>query len=178
MAEENKPVDLGQFGGKDPVDAVWYEWVDAKNEEYPDLPVPRIYVRSALERNRPYYAALMKHPLARQAARSPAMLTKKAGPLRDLARKMYPKYIVVGWDEKTFVQPDGTPIPYSLENCRLVFAKVKDHALDELRMFVQDIYNFIEDGEEVMDEIDVEEQAENSKSVSDGKSDMPESEAQ
>lgn len=64
---------------------------------------------------------------------------------REQDRKLYPRYIVHGWEGVFDV--DGNPVEFSREACAEFFEELPDYVLDDVRGFAGDPHSFLEDGE-------------------------------
>lgn len=128
-----------QFKSKDTGRFTFYgiELLDHKGS----LVTPIFVVRNAGESNKPYFNEMLRRAehLARRKAKVTVELIKDN---RDRDRDLYPKHVIVGWEN--VVDADGKPVPFSQDDCRAFLASVPDDMFDELREFCREAVNFRE----------------------------------
>jgi hypothetical protein len=66
---------------------------------------------------------------------------------RDEDRVLYARYVVVGWEGME--EPNGTPIPFTTENCMDFCNQCPSEYFDQIRNFASEPSNFAVDTEDV-----------------------------
>ena len=67
------------------------------------------------------------------------------------------KYVVVGWDENTVTDDDGTPIPYNYDNCKEWIESLDPDFRDQIAKAVSNPKNFLADNMDKYTEKEVKE---------------------
>lgn len=113
---------------------------------------PKLYLRFAGERNKPYFNAVLK-----QATKT-ARLLKGTGMTAEILKKnrqldlsLFPKHVVTGWDG--IVDTAGTPVPFSPEACEALLEALPEWLFDRIRAWAADESNFTEAAVADVDEL-------------------------
>ena len=77
---------------------------------------------------------------------------------RDIDLALYPKYVILGWEDVMTDQDE--PAPFNAETVSMFLNALPDDMFDELRAHCSDLSNFRDDGDGLQDE-DVESIAKN-----------------
>lgn len=116
---------------------------------------PTLKVRPSGEINPRYMDAMFKcsKGIARRI-RSGEMSVDLLEETRDIDLKLYPKYVVQGWEEKTVLTDKDEPALFTGENCEKFLTALPPDMYDDLRAYCGDLSNFR--GEDSLRDEDVE----------------------
>jgi hypothetical protein len=120
--------------------------------EFPELgPRARLQVKMSGEENVKYWNALVassgKKLRGNRAKVSPEFL----GRLRDDDRRLFPQYVIVGWEgllkpgQRHLPEEEQQEVEFSRENCFTLCKELPNHLFDALRTFCNDPANFYEE---------------------------------
>lgn len=127
---------------------------------------PYLVLRPATEATKGYYNAVLKR--AGKSVKQVQAGAINAGMLsenREDDRKLYPQHIVADWGyvkddgtEKPGMMPDetGKDTPFTKENCAEFLAALPNWLFDDLRQFAGNPLNFVQDGEDPVDQEQLE----------------------
>jgi hypothetical protein len=106
---------------------------------------PTMIVRPANEANGAWQSGMLKLSGNRQRAQlaSGRVSAEDAKKDREDDRKLYPRYVVVGW--RNVVDPRGNPVKFSAEACDRFLRALPNWIFDKLRIFCMRPENFVGD---------------------------------
>lgn len=115
----------------------------------------KLEVRPATEENRELFAALAKRIKGVAATTGRRQLAKidvnRLAEARNEDRELYSKYVVVGWTN--VVDDAGETVPFTQQNCLDFLTALPNFIFDELRVFVNDPFNFIDADPEAVEDV-------------------------
>lgn len=122
---------------------------------------PSLEVRPATEENPAYMRAILKGSKEQvRRLRSSDMTPEMLEENRRKDRRLFPRYIIVGWTN--VLDADGNPVPFSEEACAEFVQALPRDMFNEIRDFASTIANFRpstdDDGNDdgPLDEVEVE----------------------
>lgn len=117
---------------------------------------PVLSVLSTTNLNRPYMNAVLKDQKGSRQRKAQAgkIDMQMAEELREKDRERFSRHVVKGWND--LINDDGVEPEFTRENCAEFLNALPDDIFDDLRIFCDNINNFVEDIE-----IDIEETAKN-----------------
>jgi hypothetical protein len=130
-----------------------YNIPTGKTAEYPLYDIeqektPVLIVKHAGDTNKGYMNQVIKE--TRKKSRNKNLSHKTLEQSRKQDKDLYPKYVVVGWEN--VLDKDGNEAPFNGENCHAFLDALPDFMFDELRVFAADISSFMDDDIETTDE--------------------------
>ncbi len=104
---------------------------------------PTLILKPATEANLPYFNALLKRSRRTgQALRANAINAGMISENRDEDRELYPKYVVVGWED--MIDSKGRRVKFSAGSCKDFLAALPDWLFDNVRNFSGNPVNFVD----------------------------------
>jgi hypothetical protein len=115
---------------------------------------PVLIMKPGTEANKLYFNAILKRSRSSMAAiRRGTVTERQIAESREKDRQLFPKFVVVGWENVT--DREGNQVPFTPDNCEQFLRALPDWIFDDIRNFAADNANFF--GEP----IDIEETAKN-----------------
>lgn len=100
------------------------------------------------ESNEEYYNRLLQRNTKGSAKKrlQKSMTVRELQEGRALDRKLYPKFVLIGWEG--VVDDDGNEVPYTASDCYDLMCAISDEEFDEIRDFFQNPGSFVEDDDD------------------------------
>lgn len=110
--------------------------------------IPTLTVKPATEVNKPFYNNLLRRGKnAARVQRTRGMNADMVAQYRNEDRELYSKHVVTAW--KGVKDKDGKEVPFSADECQAFLTAIPDHIFDDLREFVTNEGNFVDDGVDI-----------------------------
>lgn len=122
-----------------------YEVGEDTRKEFPFYDIPgkdgepiTLIVSPASEPNKPYFSALTRYAMKNRRTMNNNMNILED--TRNLDRKLYAQYVVVGW--KNVIDSSGADVAWNKKECAQLLEQLPNHYFDELREFCAELNNF------------------------------------
>lgn len=110
---------------------------------------PVLLLKPANESNKPYYNDLLRKSRSKMSAISSKKITANTVKQnRDEDRALFADHVIAGW--RSIPDADGNAVEFSKENAKAFFESIPSWIFDDIRVFAQDMTNYIDsaDGED------------------------------
>lgn len=118
----------------------------------PEKP-PVLICKPGTAANKPYFNAVLKRGQKNaRRLRAGKMTAAMMDESRNEDRELYPKHVIVGWEN--VVDIDGAAVPFTAMDCEDFLMALPDWIFDDVRNQLADPTTFLDDGEPTPGEVE------------------------